>query len=350
MSDRTPVLITGHRGYLGSVMAPYLLAHGYDVVGLDTGYFDDCTMVEDATPVEGIVKDLRDVEAADLTDVYAVIHLGALSNDPIGNLDEGWTEAINHDATMRLARLARQAGVRRFLFSSSCIMYGMSSAAVVDEASPLDPQTTYARSKVRSERGLRDLADDRFHPTCLRNGTVYGVSPRMRLDTVLNDLVAQAVTTGRVVVHSDGRPWRPVVHVEDIARTFRLVLEAPAALVADQAFNNGADSLNHQVIDLARFAAEAVEGCELEVRAQSSADQRTYRADFGKFARTFPEFRFKWDARAGARDLAQQLRRIGLTAEDHRGDAYVRLRWLTRLQAEERLDGQLRWTRQPVAS
>lgn len=343
-------MITGHRGYLGAVMAPYFVEHGYDVVGFDTGYFDECTIVPDPLPIPSIDKDIRDVDAADLRDLYGVIHLGALSNDPIGNLDERWTTAINHDATVRLAELAKQAGVRRFLFSSSCIMYGMSEADVVDETAPLDPKTIYAKSKVTSENALRGLADDRFHPTYLRNGTVYGLSPRMRFDTVLNDLVAQAVTTGKVVVLSDGTPWRPVVHVDDIARSFMHVLEAPVALISNEAFNNGAESLNHQVIDLARIAAESVEGCELEVRAKSGADQRTYKADFGKFARTFPDFTFQWDARSGARALAARFQDLGLTRGDYEGDRYIRLRWLTKLRDQQRLDEKLRWNESAVAS
>jgi nucleoside-diphosphate-sugar epimerase len=338
-----PILMTGHRGYIGSVMAPYLSKHGYDVVGLDTGYFDDCTLVPDPMPIPEIRKDIRDVVPGDVKSFYAVIHLAALSNDPIGNLDETWTEQINHDSTVRLAELARAAGVRRFLFSSSCIMYGMSTADVVDETAPLDPKTVYARSKVRSEGTLRELASDRFSPTCLRNGTVYGVSPRMRLDTVLNDLVAQAVIYGRVTVYSDGKPWRPVIHVEDVARSFRRVLEAPQADIHNEAFNNGAEHVNHQVLELAQMAADAVPGAELVVEARPGADQRTYRADFSKFARTFGDFQWRWDAKRGAQELAARFAEIGLRADHYEGKQFVRLRWLNELMASDRLDGRLRW-------
>lgn len=345
-----PVLLTGHRGYIGSVMAPYLVEHGYDVVGMDTGYYDDATMVPDPVAIPEIRKDIRDLVPDDVKSFYAVIHLAALSNDPIGNLDETWTEQINHEATVRLAELAREADVRRFLFSSSCIMYGLSEASVVDETAPLDPQTVYARSKVRSEHALRELASDRFSPTCLRNGTVYGISPRMRLDTVLNDLVAQAVAYGRVTVYSDGKPWRPVVHVGDIARSFRRVLEAPQEVVHDQAFNNGAEHLNHQVMELAEIAAAAVGGgTELVVEARPGADQRTYRADFAKFARTFPDFEWRWDAKQGAQELAARFAEIGLAAEDYEGKRYVRLRWLDDLMASGRLDGALRWASEQSA-
>lgn len=344
MKSRKPVLMTGHRGYLGSVMAPYLIERGYDVVGLDVGYFNDCTLGEDPLKVPELRKDLRDLVPDDVKSFFAVIHLAALSNDPIGNLDETWTEEINHRATVRLAELARDAEVRRFLFSSSCIMYGMSEAAVVDETSPLDPKTIYARSKVKSEIALREMASDHFSPIFLRNGTVYGLSPRMRFDTVLNDMTAAAVTEGKVVVLSDGKPWRPVVHVEDVARSFRKLLEAPLADVHNEAFNNGADHLNHQVRELAEIAASCVEGCELEVRGEAGADQRTYKADFTKFARTFPDFEFRWTAREGARDLAESFRRLGLRREHYRGDHFIRLRWLNHLLQTGRLNHALRWT------
>ena len=224
MKTETPIkrlLVTGHNGYVGSVMAPHLLRSGYEVVGLDTGYFGQCTFVPDVANIPVVRKDIRELESSDLEGFDAVVHLAALSNDPIGNLDAGWTDDINFRASVRLAQLARAAGVRRFLFSSSCIMYGMADASTVTEDSPLAPQTEYARSKVKSERALSELAQEGFSPVFLRNGTIYGVSPRMRFDTVFNDLVGSAVTTGKVVVYSDGKPWRPVLHVEDVARRLR---------------------------------------------------------------------------------------------------------------------------------
>lgn len=343
MTARKPVLLTGHRGYIGSVMAPHLLRQGYDVVGLDTGYFGECTLVPDPVDIPAIEKDIRDLEPSDLEAFWAVIHLAALSNDPIGNLDAGWTAEINHAASVRLAELARAADVRRFLFSSSCIMYGMSEAEVVDETSPLDPRTEYARSKVQSEIAIGELARNGFSPTFLRNGTVYGISPRMRFDTVLNNLVGCAVTTGTIQVFGDGKPWRPVIHVEDIARSFQAVLEAPTETVHNEVFNNGADHLNHTVMELAEIAASVVPGCKVEVLNQPGADQRTYRADFSKFARSFPEFDWTWTARAGAQELAETFRRIGLTREQFEGDRFIRLRWLRRLLDSGQLQGDLRW-------
>lgn len=338
------VLVTGHRGYIGSVLTPLLVREGHDVTGLDTGYFDDCTLVPDVLKVPEIRRDLRDVRAEDVEGFDAVVHLGALSNDPIGNLNTAWTEEINTRATIRLAELAKAAGVRRFLFSSSCIMYGMSEAAVVDETAPLAPRTDYARSKVDAERALSELSDDGFAVTRLRNGTVYGLSPRMRFDTVMNDFMGSAVTRGKIVVLGDGAPWRPVVHVLDLSRAFGMVLEAPLELVAGEAFNNGHASLNYKIRDLAEAAVEAVPGATLEILGETGADQRTYQADFSKFARTFPDFTWEWTPARGAIELRDAFLRYGVTEADYTDAKFTRLRWLSRLMESGELDEDLRWT------
>ncbi len=337
--------MTGHNGYIGSVMAPHLMSAGFEVMGLDTGYFSECSLIPDLRQVPATKKDLRDLTAGDLTGFDAVVHLAALSNDPIGNLNDSWTEEINYLASVKLAELAKAAGVRRYLFSSSCIMYGSANTLVVTEESPLDPKTEYARSKVKAERAITAMADKNFSPVFIRNGTIYGVSPRMRFDTVLNDLVGSAATTGKVVVHSDGKPWRPVMHVQDVARYFQAMLEAPVEKIHNQAFNAGANELNHQIIELAQIAVQTVPGCKLEMVPKPGADQRTYKADFGKFARTFPDFKFKWNAVRGAAELYEAFKRAGLKNSDYTDKKFTRLKWLRYLLDSGRLDGALRWSK-----
>jgi nucleoside-diphosphate-sugar epimerase len=343
------ILVTGHNGYIGSVLVPVLLEAGYDVVGYDTGYFRECTIIPDVYEVRTINKDIRDLTARDLQGFHSVVHLAALSNDPIGNLRQNWTEEINHRSSVRLAELAKIAGVERFLFSSSCIMYGMSSAEEVNEESPLDPQTEYARSKVKSERAIAGLASDGFSPVFLRNGTIYGLSPHMRFDTVFNDLMGLATTTGKVIVYSDGKPWRPVIHVKDVARAFLAVLTASADKVHNQAFNVGSNDLNYRVLQLAEIAQKTVRGCVLQVKAQASADQRTYRADFTKFKSTFPNFEFDWTPEKGAHELYTAFRSIQLDQATFMDKRFTRLKWLTYLLESGRLDDSLRWTQQQIA-
>jgi nucleoside-diphosphate-sugar epimerase len=338
------ILITGHDGYIGAVLTPYLTGLGYHVVGLDTGYFSSCRLGDDPPPIPTIDKDLRDVEPSDLEGFDAVVHLGALSNDTIGNLNDNWTNDINYKASVRLAQAAKAARVPRFLFSSSCIMYGLSEAQFVDETAPLNPQTVYARSKVLTENALRELADDSFAPVYIRNGTVYGLSPRQRLDTVLNGFVADALITGSVIVLSDGEPWRPVIHINDLVRTFGLFLECPIDVIHNQAFNNGADHLNYKIRAIAEAAVEAVPNAKLRIEAQPSADQRTYRASFAKFAGTFPNFQFEWTPKTGAVQLADAFRRVGFSRADMDGGKFVRLTFLRRLIDELQLDQDLRWS------
>lgn len=337
------VLLTGSNGYIGSVMHPFLRAASHEVVGLDVGYFSDCHFLDKSTDEKYIRKDIRDLQKSDFAGYDAVIHLAALSNDPIGNLDSDWTRTINLEGTVKTAELARQAGVSRFLFASSCIMYGASEALEVDENAPLAPATEYARSKAEAEEGLRKLASASFSPVYIRNGTVYGVSPRMRFDTVLNNFVGQAVATGKVVVLSNGEPWRPVIHVRDICRTFKLYLEASRELIHNQAFNNGASILNYRIRELADITVQTVPGSVMEIRDEAGADQRTYKADFKKFARTFPDFKFEWDPKKGARELYEALTRANLNLAKFQAPEFTRLKFLNSLLKEHKLVGSLRW-------
>jgi nucleoside-diphosphate-sugar epimerase len=338
------VLLTGHHGYIGSVTASALSAAGHHVVGLDTFFYEGCDLLADDAPVESLQLDLRDVEPGHLTGLDAVVHLAALSNDPLGDLDPELTSEINFGATLRLARSAEQAGVSRFVFSSSCSMYGASGTdRPVDESAPLRPLTAYAESKVRSEEALGELAGDSFTPVFMRNATAHGVSPRMRVDLVLNNLVGWALTTGKVRILSDGTPWRPLVHVQDIARATVALLEAPREVVHAQAFNVGADTENYQVRDLAEIVREAVGDCEIEYAGSGDPDPRSYRVDFGKFADAFPEARPTWTAKAGAREIAEAYRSAGLTLDEFESDRYIRLKRLKHLLDRNELDPTLRW-------
>jgi nucleoside-diphosphate-sugar epimerase len=337
------VLVTGHRGYIGVEMVPALRAAGHDVVGLDIGLFDECDFSAPPDDIPGLRVDLRDVVPAQMAGFDAVIHLAALSNDPLGDLDRRITYDINLEASVRLARAAKEAGVRRFLFSSSCSLYGAGGDGLLDESAAFYPVTAYGESKVRVEQELAKLADAAFAPVYLRNATAYGVSRRLRADIVVNNLVGHAFTTGKVLLQSDGTPWRPLVHIGDINAAFLACLTAPVEAIHDQAFNVGRTGENFQIRQVAELVAEVVPGCEVAFATGASADARNYRVDFGKIESKLPGYRPTWTLRKGIEELYSAYKRAALTKEVFLGPAYYRLRTVRGLQERGLLDHELRW-------
>ncbi|RVU15010.1 SDR family oxidoreductase [Streptomyces antnestii] len=339
------VLLTGHQGYLGTVMAPVLAAAGHEVVGLDAGLFADCVLGPAPADPPGERVDLRDITAAHVAGVDAVIHLAALSNDPLGSLAPDLTYDINHHASVRLARLARDAGVRRFLYASTCSVYGAAGGDdLVAEDAPLRPVTPYAESKVRVEDDLHALADDDFTPVYMRNATAFGHSPRLRADIVLNNLVGHALLSGEVLVLSDGTPWRPLVHAADIARAFTAALTAPREAVHDRAFNIGSEINNVTVAEIAAQVAEAVPGSKVNITGENGADPRSYRVDFSRFRTAIPGFDCEWTVKDGALELAGAYRKHKLTREDFEA-RFTRLAVLRAASDAGAVDDTLRWRR-----
>ena len=337
------VLVTGHEGYLGVILAQVLLQQGHDVVGLDTGYFRGCTLGPEPPALPAMTLDLRDVGPRHLEGFDAVVHLAALSNDPLGDLSPHITYDINHAASIRLARASREAGVSRFLYSSTCSVYGASSDDhFVDESAPLKPITPYAVSKVRVEDDLHDLASDDFSPVSLRNATAFGFSPRLRADIVVNNLVGWAYLTGEVKVLSDGTPWRPLVHARDIAAAFSAVLGAEREAVHNTAFNVGSESENLRVSEIAYLVARAVPGCRVNITGETGSDARSYRVDFSRLRQAVPAFRPRLTVADGATELYEAYRQNGLT-EGAFARSFTRLAWLRHLKEAGRLDEALRW-------
>jgi len=336
--------MTGHDGYIGSVMAPVLEEAGHEVVGLDTGFFADCGFGDYAGPtIEGRQLDVREAEVEHLRGFDAVVHLAALSNDPLGNLDSDLTFQINHRASLHVAKLARSAGVQRFVFASSCSLYGAKGDAFLDEDAGFNPLTPYGKSKILAEQDISGLANDEFSPTFMRNATAYGLSPRLRADVVVNNLVGYACTTGEVLIQSDGTPWRPLVHVRDFSNAFLAALEAPRETVHNQAFNVGRTDENYQVSELAEFVAEAVAGSRIQYAEGGGPDPRSYRVDCSKIETTLRGYKPEWTVEAGVRELRDAFVERRLTSSDFLSQRYFRIRRIKAHLEGGTLDPELRW-------
>jgi nucleoside-diphosphate-sugar epimerase len=338
------VLVTGHQGYIGVVMVPRLLELGYEVVGLDSGLYLGCDFGAAPIEIPTIPVDVRDVEENHFEGIDAVIHLAALSNDPLGDLNRQMTYDINHLASVRVARMAKQAGVERFLFSSSCSLYGAAGDDALDENAGFNPQTPYGESKILTEKDLSTLADDDFSPTYLRNATVYGLSSRLRADLVVNNLVGYAFTTGEVLMKSDGSPWRPLVHVEDLCRAFEAVLTAPREIIHDQAFNVGRTTENYRIREVAEIVRSVVPSCRLSFAEGASPDSRNYRVNFEKIEKTLPGYVPQWTVPDGARQLYEAYRDMALTEEQFMSDSFYRIKTIIARRNAGSLDANLRPT------
>jgi nucleoside-diphosphate-sugar epimerase len=337
------VLVAGDRGYIGAVLVPFLRAAGHEVDGLDLGLYEGCDLGPGPEDIgTRPPRDIRDAEASQLAGYDAVVCLAALSNDPLGHLNPGTTFSVNLSGTLRLARAAKESGAERFIFASSCSLYGAAGSTAVAEDAGMCPVTPYGETKVQAERDLSLLADDAFSPTYLRNATAYGASPRLRLDIVVNNLTAVAMTTGEVRMESDGSPWRPLVHIEDISRAFLATLEAPRELVHDQAFNVGRAEDNVQVRDIAEMVRDAVPGSKVSFADGAGPDLRNYRVDFSKLADTFPDLGLRWNVRQGVDELVRAYIEHGLTYADFLSSRFVRLRRIRELQSAGLLDQALR--------
>lgn len=339
------VLFTGADGYVGSLLGPYLLQHGVDAVGLDTGYYRQGWLYPMTGPRPAVItKDIRDITEDDLRGFDGVAHLAELSNDPLGQQDPGLTHEINHEGSVRLANLARRAGAKRFVYMSSCSVYGVGQPdQILDETSPVNPQTAYAECKAKVERDVQPMADSDFEPCFLRNATAYGASPRQRFDIVLNDLCGLAWTTKEIKLLSDGSPWRPLVHALDMCQAVWRALIAPSDAISGQIFNVGANAQNYRVREIAEIVAATFPGCTLTIGTQG-ADNRSYRVNFDKIQRVLPEFACEWTAEKGAAQMRTMFEKIAMTPEMFRAEPYTRLKMLMAHRKAGLLDDRLFWT------
>lgn len=346
-SETMNILVTGTDGYIGMRLAAWLSSFGHQVTGLDVGYYRDATLYLDPVGLpklpQTLCKDLRTVTPDDFEGFDAVVHLAELSNDPLGEHNPDVTFEINHQGTLKIAKAARAAGVKRFVYASSCSVYGVAAADIVDETSPVNPQTAYAQCKTLVEKDLKTMADDSFSVVFLRNATAYGPSPRMRFDIVLNDLCALAWTQKKIAMISDGSPWRPIVHIEDICEAMRCALEAPSSAINGEVFNVGSTSENYRVRDIANIIASVFTDCEVTT-GPASGDNRSYRVSFEKIATQLPGFKSKWTAKEGAVELKQLFERIQMSQGTYEFRAFTRLKQLTYLQQTGQLDEKLYWS------
>jgi len=338
------VLVTGNNGYIGAVLCKRLLEEGMEVIGLDTDFYRGCNLFALEYTVKQLSSDIRQVKKSDLQGIDAIIHLAALSNDPIGALNPELTLQINYLASVNLAKLARESKVKKFIFSSSCSIYGISGDEMIDENGLLDPVTAYAKSKVEAEKEIAKLADESFCPVFLRNATVYGVSPMLRVDLVVNNLAGWAFTTGKIKIMSDGTPWRPLIHIQDVCQAFITCLKAPKESVHNQVFNVGRNSENYRVRDIAEIVKNTLPNCNIEYTGEHGADTRNYRVNFNKVSRVLGDF-FKpeWNVEKGVRELFDAYKKINLSEKDFQGDKFIRLKRIEKLLRENNVDKSLFW-------
>jgi len=339
------IIVTGHNGFIGSLLVPLLVKKGYEVIGIDTNYFGkECEFYSKTNEIKEIKKDIRKITEKDIEGAYAICHLAALSNDPIGDINPELTYAINYKASLRLAKIAKTVGVEKFIYSSSCSLYGVSnSTKALTEKADFNPVTAYAKSKVKSEKDIYPLSDNNFSVTFLRNATAYGISPKLRLDLVVNNLIGWAITTGKINILSDGTPWRPLIHAEDIARAFIAVIESPQEKVNKQSFNVGINSENYQIKDIAYIIKEVMPECEVTIDTENAVDSRSYKVNFDKIKRVLPNFEPKYDLKKGIEEIITAYKKYEMDTEKFNSRYFIRLKQIKYLMNNNKIDKKLYW-------